>query len=284
MSTAQLDWPVVEALIRHALAEDLGSGDITTSSVLASDKPVDAEIISKDEGVIAGVPLAERVFRLLDREMRVTSFCQEGENVFPGKILATLRGSARAILAGERTALNLMGRCSGIATLTRKFVEAVKNHPAKILDTRKTAPRLRVLDRYAVRVGGGVNHRQGLYDMILLKENHIKLAGGLARALSLALAQRKTLSPSVKIEVEVTNLDELNTAMQFEVDRVLLDNFSLGMISQAVVQAAGRVKLEASGGVRLENVAQIAQTGVHYISVGALTHSVKNFDLTLLLK
>lgn len=284
MSTAPLDWTLAEPLIRHALAEDLGSGDVTTAALLGSDKPVDAEIISKDEGVIAGMPLAERVFHMLDSEIKSARFCQDGENVLPGKILLQLHGSARAILAGERTALNLLGRCSGIATLTGKFVEAVRNTGAKILDTRKTAPLLRVLDRYAVRAGGGVNHRQGLYDMILLKENHIKLARGIARALSEAVAWRKKLSPSVKIEVEVTNLNELKTAMQFEIDRVMLDNFSSAMISQAVAQAAGRVELEASGGVSLENVAQIAQTGVQFISVGALTHSVKNFDLTLLLK
>lgn len=284
MSTAPLDWTLAEPLIRHALAEDLGSGDVTTAAILASDKPVEAEIISKDRGIIAGMPLVERVFCMLDSEIKIARFCQDGENVLPGKILLQLHGSARAILAGERTALNLLGRCSGIATLTGKFVEAVRNTRAKILDTRKTAPLLRVLDRYAVRAGGGVNHRQGLYDMILLKENHIKLAGDIARALSEAVAWRKKLSPSVKIEVEVTNLNELKTAMQFEIDRVMLDNFSSAMISQAVAQAAGRVELEASGGVSLENVAQIAQTGVQFISVGALTHSVKNFDLTLLLK
>lgn len=284
MSTAPLDWTLAESLIRHALAEDLGSGDVTTAAILASDKPVEAEIISKDRGIIAGMPLAERVFHMLDSEIKIVRFCREGENVFPGKILLQLHGSARAILAGERTALNFMGRCSGIATLTGKFVEAVRNTRAKILDTRKTAPLLRVLDRYAVRIGGGVNHRQGLYDMILLKENHVKLAGGIACALSEAVAWRKKLSPSVKIEAEVTNLNELKTAMQFEIDRVMLDNFSPAMISQAVAQAAGRVELEASGGVSLENVAQIAQTGVQFISVGALTHSVKNFDLTLLLK
>lgn len=284
MLTAPLDWTLAEPLIRHALAEDLGSGDVTTAAILASDKPVEAEIISKDRGIIAGMPLVERVFCMLDSEIKIARFCQDGENVLPGKILLQLHGSARAILAGERTALNLLGRCSGIATLTGKFVEAVRNTRAKILDTRKTAPLLRVLDRYAVRAGGGVNHRQGLYDMILLKENHIKLAGDIARALSEAVAWRKKLSPSVKIEVEVTNLNELKTAMQFEIDRVMLDNFSSAMISQAVAQAAGRVELEASGGVSLENVAQIAQTGVQFISVGALTHSVKNFDLTLLLK
>lgn len=281
--TAQLDWPALDTLIQRALEEDIGPGDVTTSSILTTEKTAVAEIISKDEGAIAGVPLVERVFRTLAPDLTIESFCQEAELVSPQQVLLRLHGSARALLAGERTALNIMGRCSGIATQTRKFVEAVKGHTTRILDTRKTAPLLRVLDRYAVRVGGGWNHRMGLYDMILLKENHLKLAGGLASALQQAIAQRKELSWPVKIEVEVTNLDELETALQFEIDRIMLDNFPVQMIAQAVLRAGGRVELEASGGVSLENITQIAQTGVQYISVGTLTHSVKNFDLTLLL-
>lgn len=281
--TAQLDWPALDTLIQRALEEDIGPGDVTTSSILTTEKTAVAEIISKDEGAIAGVPLVERVFRTLDPDLKIESFCRDAEVVSPQQVLLRLHGSARALLAGERTALNIMGRCSGIATQTRKFVEAVKGHTTRILDTRKTAPLLRVLDRYAVRVGGGWNHRMGLYDMILLKENHLKLAGGLASALQQAIAQRKELSWPVKIEVEVTNLDELETALQFEIDRIMLDNFPVQMIAQAVLRAGGRVELEASGGVSLENITQIAQTGVQYISVGTLTHSVKNFDLTLLL-
>lgn len=282
MSWDKINLPRVDEIVAQALAEDLGYGDLTCAAVLPPGATAEAKILSKDTGVIAGLPLAERVFRRLDHSMVVRLLCHDGARVSPGDTVMRLHGQAAAILSGERTALNLLGRCSAIATLTAQFVAAVREYPVIILDTRKTAPLLRELDRYAVRLGGGENHRMGLDAMILLKENHLKQAGGIASALQRVLRWREQAGSPAKIEIEVTDLQELEAALAFPVDRIMLDNFSLEQMAQGVKLAAGRVALEASGGVTLHNVEKIAATGVQYISVGALTHSVKNFDLTLL--
>lgn len=282
MSWDKVNLSRVDEILAQALAEDLGRGDLTCAAVLPPGATARAKILSKDTGVIAGLPLAERVFRRLDHSMAVSTLCCDGDRVSPGATLMRLNGQAAAILSGERTALNLLGRCSGIATLTAQFVAAVREYPVKILDTRKTAPLLRELDRYAVRLGGGENHRMGLDAMILLKENHLKQVGGIASALQRVLRWRAQAGAPAKIEIEVTDLGELEAALAFPVDRIMLDNFSFERMAQGVKLAAGRGELEASGGVTLQNVEKIAATGVQYISVGALTHSVKNFDLTLL--
>ncbi len=282
MGWDKVNLPVMEEIVERALAEDLGKGDLTSAAVVRAGTTVNARILSKDTGIIAGLPLAERVFRKLDRSIEVVTLCCDGDRLRPGETVMRLCGQAVAIFAAERTALNLLGRCSGIATLTAQFVAAVKEYPVKILDTRKTAPLLREVDRYAVRIGGGENHRTRLDDMILLKENHVKQAGGIAEALQRVLRWREQSGHPAQIEVEVTNLTELQTALAFQVDRIMLDNFSLEQMARGVKLAAGRVELEASGGVTLQNVAKIAATGVNYVSVGALTHSVKNFDLSLL--
>ncbi len=283
MSWDKVNLRRVEEILAQALAEDLGRGDVTCAAALSPAATARAEIISKDTGIIAGLPLAERVFRRLDHRMAVSTLCCDGDRVSPGATVMRLHGLAAAMLSAERTALNLLGRCSGIATLTAQFVAAVRAYPVKILDTRKTAPLLRELDRYAVRLGGGENHRMGLDDMILLKENHLKQAGGIASALQRVLRWREQTGSAAQIEIEVTSLRELQAALAFPVDRIMLDNFPLEGMVQGVKLAAGRVELEASGGVTLQNVEKIAATGVQYISVGALTHSVKNLDLTLLI-
>lgn len=272
----------VRWIIEQALAEDIGTGDVTTQAVVARDRPLQAEIISKAEGIVAGLPVAEMVFQTRDAALRVEKMVQEGELVYPGEVLLRIQGSGRSILEAERTALNLLGRLSGIATRTRRFVNAVAGTGVTILDTRKTAPLLRELDKYAVRIGGGQNHRRGLHDMILIKENHIRYAGGIEAALKQVL--KSDVGNKVPVEVEIRDLEELQIALQFPVARLMLDNFDLETLKQAVELVEGRVPLEASGGVTLATVRDIAETGVEYISVGALTHSVTHFDLSLLVR
>ena len=275
-----LDWPRVQWIIDRMFEEDLGQGDITTASVATTDRPASARIVSKDHGVVAGLAIAKKVFETRDAGLEIVLECADGETVAPGDDLLKIFGSARAILEAERTALNLLGRLSGIATQTRRFVENVSGTKAVLLDTRKTGPLIRELDKYAVRAGGAQNHRTGLYDMVLIKENHVRYAGSIAAAL-----QNVHNSPDVKnskVEIEVRNLNELRQAMAIQIDRIMLDNFSLQDMRRAVEEVGGAVALEASGGVTLETVRAIAETGVDFISVGALTHSVKNFDMSLL--
>ncbi|MFQ5630175.1 MAG: carboxylating nicotinate-nucleotide diphosphorylase [bacterium] len=275
-----LNWQRVQWIIDQALEEDIGAGDLTTPSVVVSDRHASAEIISKDTGVVAGIAIAERIFHTHDKNLHIESLLPDGDATSSGDVLMRISGSGRAILEAERTALNIIGRLSGIATKTCLFVEKVRGTNARILDTRKTAPLLRELDKYAVRVGGAENHRSGLYDMILIKENHIRYAGGIANALQ--NVQMNAHTANKKVEVEVQNLDEFREALRYKVDRIMLDNFSGQDLRQAVKLTAGRVALEASGGVTLDIVRTIAETGVKYISIGALTHSVKNFDVSLL--
>ena len=265
------------ASIRRALSEDMGSGDVTTNSIVSSAASASAQVVAKQDGILSGLSVAQQVFLTLSCDMRFNSRLSDGAQVVGGQTLLELTGPTRAILSGERTALNFLGRMSGIATLTRLFVEAVAGTKAKILDTRKTAPGLRGIDKLAVRHGGGGNHRFGLYDMVLIKNNHIDYSGSLTEAVRRARAGANNL----EIEIEARTAEEMDEALTLGVERILLDNMSLNELRRAVDLCAGRAELEASGNVSLDNVRAIAETGVDFISVGALTHSAKAFDVSL---
>jgi nicotinate-nucleotide pyrophosphorylase (carboxylating) len=283
-------------LIARALEEDIGSGDVTTEAICEPDQMGRAVIRTKEPCVVAGVPVAQLVFETLDSQIEFTPRVRDGERLSAHQTVAEINGRLRAILMGERTALNFLQRLSGIATMTARYVEAVQDFSVKILDTRKTAPGLRILDKYAVRVGGGQNHRLGLFDGVLIKTNHIRAAGGIAKAVERA---RRLAPTTLKIEVEVKDLTELQGALEAGADIIMLDNMSLEEMRRAAtiaredltpgpspsrrgVPKVGRgFLLEASGGVTLENVREIAATGVDFISVGALTHSVKAIDMHL---
>ncbi|MFA4905774.1 MAG: carboxylating nicotinate-nucleotide diphosphorylase [Candidatus Margulisiibacteriota bacterium] len=266
-----------ELLITNALKEDIGRGDITSQAIIPRGQKAKAQIIAKEAGVIAGLSVAREVFRAVDRSLRFSPKVKDGNKVKKGTIIAEVSGSARSILAGERVALNFLQHLSGIATLTNKFVIRAKGKGirVKVLDTRKTIPGMRKLEKYAVRVGGGVNHRMGLYDAILIKDNHIKLAGGIRKAV-------KGIKRIKDIEVEVKSLSEVKQAIVAEADRILLDNMNIKTLRQAVklCRKAG-IKTEASGGVNLQNVRAVAKTGVDFISIGALTHSAPALDISL---
>jgi nicotinate-nucleotide pyrophosphorylase (carboxylating) len=263
--------------IRRALAEDIGSGDVTTDSIVPANASLRGRIIAKQNGVVAGLTIAAAVWRELDARVTFAPQVTDGAKVDTKTVVAEVTGPARALLTGERTALNFLGRMSGIATLTRQCVNAVSGTHAVILDTRKTAPGLRLTDKLAVRVGGGQNHRTGLFDMVLIKDNHIDFAGSITAAVTRA---REAVT-DLEIEVETRTLDHVREALALGVERILLDNMSLELMREAVQIAQGRAKLEASGNVSLENVLEVARTGVDYISVGALTHSPKVFDVSL---
>lgn len=270
----------MESTIRLALAEDVGDGDVTTLCTIPAEATQNGNFIAKENGVIAGLEVARRVFTLLDERVRFDAHVADGDTVAKGDLIAEISGPVRAILSGERLALNFMQRMSGIATLTRQFMQAVNGTNAVILDTRKTAPGLRHFDKWAVKLGGGQNHRIGLYDMVLIKDNHIAAVGSITQTVERVREQDNRHRP---IEVEVKNLIELKETLALNVDRILLDNMNLAEMRQAVKLAAGRTPLEASGNVSLETVAAIAATGVDYISSGALTHSVRALDISLLL-
>ena len=263
--------------IRRALTEDVGPGDITTNSIVSSDATGTARIMAKQNGVVSGLAVVETIFLMLSHDTAVKFNCSDAERVTAGQKLLEIDGRARVILTGERTALNFLARMSGIATLTRQFVDQVAGTKAQILDTRKTAPGLRALDKLAVRHGGGTNHRFGLYDMILIKNNHIDGAGSLAAAVALARQSNHNL----QIEVEARTMTEVCEALTAGVRRILLDNMSLDELREAVKLCGRRATLEASGNVNLVNVLAIAETGVDFISVGALTHSARVFDASL---
>ena len=272
----------MSAAIEEAIREDLGMGDITTDAVIEHGAQGRGDVLVKEDGIIAGLEVAEMVFRLVDDDVRFHALVTDGARVSKGTVAAKVHGSLHGILKGERTALNFMQRMSGIATLTGKFVEAIAGTRAKITDTRKTAPGLRMLEKYAVLAGGGVNHRFGLDDMVLIKDNHIAAAGGITAAVRRCLASRSQSSYPVKIEVETTNLEEVKEALLLEgLDRIMLDNFDLEEMRAAVKLIAGRMEIEASGNVSLATVRAIAETGVDFISVGALTHSPKALDISL---
>lgn len=270
---------LVLAAVRSALAEDLGlSGDITTEATIASDARSEALVVARQPGVVSGLALAEAAFRELDPSCSFEVAIDDGEPVFGGATAARISGNARAILSAERVALNFMGRMCGIATLTRRYVDTVAGTRAKIVDTRKTTPGLRVFEKYAVRCGGGYNHRFGLFDAILIKDNHIVASGGIAEAITAAKAAAGHMT---KIEVEVDTLAQLEIVLHAKVDCVLLDNMRPADLRKAVTMVGGRFLIEASGGVNLDTVREIAETGVDLISVGALTHSAPVLDLGL---
>jgi nicotinate-nucleotide pyrophosphorylase (carboxylating) len=270
----------IKPIVQRALDEDLGDGDVTTQCTIPEDATLTGRFIAKAAGIIAGLEVARLTFALIDERVQVEFSILDGDRVNKGQVFGTVNGPTRALLTGERTALNFMQRMSGIATMTHQFVEAVKPHRAVILDTRKTAPGLRLLDKWAVKLGGGQNHRSGLFDMVLIKNNHITAVGSITAAINRVRACDDRHRP---IEVEVRTLDELREALALQPDRILLDNMNLDQMLAAVRLAAGRVPLEASGNVTLETVNAIAATGVDFISSGALTHSVKALDISLTL-
>jgi nicotinate-nucleotide pyrophosphorylase (carboxylating) len=266
-------------LVPRALAEDVGDGDITTAATVPANARAKATITQKAPGVIYGLELAEEVFRVLDPDVLSERLTAEGEWRDGGPVLS-LEGSARALLTGERTALNFLGHLAGVATLTARYVQAIEGTGARILDTRKTMPGMRMLEKAAVAAGGGVNHRIGLFDEILIKENHSALAGGVGEAVRKASAY----APGVPLEVECRTLDEVDEALASGARRILLDNMDIHGLREAVARVDGRAELEASGGVTLETIRAIASTGVQFVSVGALTHSPPALDLSLLLE
>lgn len=267
----------IEEIVKRALAEDIGTGDITTSLTIPAASVSRAQIIAKEEGVIAGLKVAELVFVELG-DVTFTPKLVDGDRVKPGNVLAEITGPTAVILTGERVALNFLQRMSGIATKTARLVELVRHTEAKILDTRKTTPGLRVLEKYAVKTGGGTNHRIGLYDAVLIKDNHIQAAGGVKEAIWMA---KSGIQAGMTVEVEADTLDQVKEALEAGANMILLDNMSTDTIKQAVKMCKGRAHTEASGNVTENNVAEIAETGVDFISVGALTHSVKALDLSL---
>lgn len=268
--------PDILEAIRRALEEDIGPGDATSNSIIPPEATMRGQIIAKENGVIAGLEVAGAVYQAVDPKITYQPQVSDGAQVENRQVIAALSGPARSLLTAERAALNFMGRMSGIATLTRQFVDAVTGTKAAILDTRKTAPGLRMADKWAVALGGGQNHRIGLYDMVLIKDNHIDFAGSISAAVERARAG----APGLPIEVEARALDHVREALALGVERILLDNMTPEMMREAVQIAAGRAKLEASGNVSLATVRKIAETGVDMISIGALTHSAPVFDVS----
>jgi nicotinate-nucleotide pyrophosphorylase (carboxylating) len=269
---------LIDRIIESALDEDIGSGDITTTAIIDSNAKGEARLLAKEELVLAGMEIFSRVFSLLDPEIHLESRYNDGDWVRGGTSIARLIGPLRGILTGERTALNFLQHLSGIATLTKRYVQKIDPAGVRVIDTRKTTPGLRLLEKYAVKVGGGSNHRFGLFDGILIKDNHIATAGSVSRAVE----RVKASAPhTLRIEVEVTDIKGLEEAIAAGADAVLLDNMPTEELSSAVSLAGGRVLLEASGGVRLETIGEIAETGVDLISVGAITHSARSVDISL---
>ncbi len=269
---------VIRKLIEEALWEDIGPGDVTAEAVISEEASSTAEIVAKQDLIVAGVLVAREVFRRLDPWVQFTPLALDGNRVQKGSIIAQVAGKTRALLAGERVALNLLQHLSGIATLTAKYVAVLKGARAEILDTRKTLPGLRALEKYAVRTGGGRNHRFGLYDGVLIKDNHIAAAGGIIQAMA---DVRKRVHPLLTIEVEVKNLNEVREALAAGATMLLLDNMTPALMKQAVGIVGGRIPVEASGNVTLENVKAIADTGVDFISSGSLTHSAPAADISM---
>lgn len=267
----------ISVLIKRALEEDIGDGDATTNSIVPPDAKLRGHIVAKQDGVVAGLEIADAVFHDLSSEVVFRALVTDGSEVSRRTVIAEVEGSARALLTGERVALNFLGRMSGIATLTNQFVKAVSETRARILDTRKTVPGLRSVDKLAVELGGGKNHRTGLFDMILIKDNHIDFAG----SISAAVERARAAGTGLEIEVETRTLDDVREALSLGVQRILLDNMTTETMKAAVELVGGKAKLEASGNVNIENVLEVARTGVDYISVGALTHSPTVFDVSL---
>jgi len=272
---------IIKEIIRRALDEDIQTGDVTTQAVIPDSVFGKGKFLVKADGVIAGLSVAKNVFEMNDDKIGLKVLIPDGGKVKAGDIVAEVEGKASSILTAERTALNFLQRMSGIATLTNNFVEKIKHTKAKILDTRKTVPQLRLLDKESVRLGGGKNHRIGLFDMFLIKDNHIEIAGSITNAVNACRNFQKKKNSILKIEVETKNLDEVKEAFACNVDIIMLDNFKTEMIKKAVTLINGKCLVEVSGNINLNNVKEVAETGVDFISVGALTHSVKALDISL---
>jgi len=278
LPTKEIDFALIKPIIDYALREDIGSGDITTNSIIPIDLQSTATMTAKSTGIIAGISVAEYIFKILDPNITFKTFVQDGQSVNKGELILEITGSYRTLLTGERLALNFMQRMSGIATMTHNCVNELVGTKAQILDTRKTAPGLRLLDKYAVLMGGGTNHRIGLYDMVLLKDNHIKIAGGITNAI--AQVKKHTIK-SLKIEVETTTIEQVQEALAQGADIIMLDNMSTQMMTQCVKLIGDHAKIEASGNMTIERLKEVAETGVDFISIGALTHSVIAFDISM---
>ena len=272
---------MLEQDIKHWLTEDIGDGDHTTLCCIPADAIGRSRLIVKDTGIIAGIEVAKKVFEIFDKELRITQYMHDGDEVKPQDIAFEVEGKVRSLLQTERLMLNIMQRMSGIATRTRKYVKLLEGTQTRILDTRKTTPGLRMLEKEAVLIGGGCNHRIGLYDMILLKDNHIDFAGGISQAIDRANKYLKDNNKNLKIEIEVRNFDELNEVLASgNVNRIMLDNFSVADTRKAVEIIGGRFETESSGGITETTIREYALAGVDYISVGALTHSIKSLDMS----
>ena len=278
MIKSGINYDAIKPAIDYALKEDIGNGDITTNLLIPSGLKTKATMVAKSAGIIAGLEVAKYVFSTLSPDIIWKPFVNDGDKVAKGDIILEITGSYRALLTGERLALNFMQRMSGIATATANYIDTLSDYKSIILDTRKTAPGLRLLDKYAVKMGGGSNHRMGLYDMVLIKDNHIKVAGGITKAVAQI---KKNIPRGIKIEVETTTIEEVNEALAAGVDIIMLDNMSTDIMAESVKIISGRVKVEASGNITLERLKEVAATGVDFISIGALTHSVTALDISM---
>lgn len=273
----RLNFKDIEPLIDRALEEDINTGDVTTDNLIPADSQTKATMTAKAEGVVAGLDVAEWVFKKLDPTVTFKRHLNDGDKVKKGSLIAEISGSFRALLSGERLALNFLQRMSGVATATAQYVDAIKDFKTEILDTRKTLPGHRSLDKYAVAAGGGTNHRIGLYDMVMIKDNHIKVAGSITNAVN---EIRPKISSEIKIEVETTTIDEVREALAAKADVIMLDNMDNATMTEAVNIINGAAKVEASGNMNLARVKEVAETGVDFISIGALTHSVTALDIS----
>jgi nicotinate-nucleotide pyrophosphorylase (carboxylating) len=273
----------IEEIIDRALAEDIGDGDHTSLATISEELSGSADLLIKEDGILAGVNIAEQVFRKVDPALQFDIFIKDGAGIKKGDVVFRVSGKSASILSAERLALNFMQRMSGIASYTQKLVEQIEGLATKILDTRKTTPLLRELEKYAVRMGGGQNHRMGLFDMIMIKDNHIDFAGGIGRAIDAARQYLHNNYKNLKIEIEVRNFNELQQVLKHGgIDRIMLDNFTPEELKQAVDIIAGKYETEASGGITIKTIRKYAETGVDYISVGALTHQIKSLDMSLI--
>lgn len=273
----------LDEFIDNALQEDIGTGDITTLAVCSDKKLGKAKLLIKDTGILAGVPVAQKVFNKVDSSLEIEVFKNDGDTVVPGDIVFEVSGNMASILVSERLVLNFMQRLSGIATMTHQAVKLIKGTKSKILDTRKTTPNMRDLEKYAVRVGGGTNHRMGLYDMVMIKDNHVDMAGGIMEALRSVSEYRDKMGiPDIKTEIEVRNFEELMEVIEYgKADRIMLDNFTPEDLADAVKLIDRRFETEASGGITIANIHEYAETGVDFISMGALTHNFRSLDMSL---
>ena len=271
---------LIDDLLTLAFAEDVGDGDHTTLSTIPADETGKQQLIIKEEGILAGVDIARKVFEKFDPELKMTVMINDGAHVKPGDVAFVVEGKVRSLLQTERTMLNIMQRMSGIATTTARYQRELEGLKTKVLDTRKTTPGMRLLEKEAVKIGGGENHRIGLFDMILIKDNHVDFAGGIPQAVKAAKEYCQAKGKDLKIEVEVRNTEEIDQALADDVDRIMLDNFTPARTREAVERIAGRCEIESSGGITLETLREYGECGVDFISVGALTHSVKGLDMS----